>query len=94
MRLARVDVPGFDHSLVTMGSKQRRIPAGEFKAKCLALLDEVATTGISIVVTKYGKPVAKVVPLRAADELPDLRGSVVREGDIVSPIDVRWKTKP
>jgi prevent-host-death family protein len=79
---------------MTMASKQRRIPAGEFKAKCLALLDEVAATGATIVVTKYGKPVAKVVPLRTGDELPDLRGSVVREGDIVSPIDVRWKTKP
>ena len=77
-----------------MGSTQRRMPAGEFKAKCLALLDEVAATGTSIVVTKYGKPVAKVVPLHDGDELPDLRGSVVREGDIVSPIDVRWKTKP
>ncbi|HLQ37059.1 MAG TPA: type II toxin-antitoxin system Phd/YefM family antitoxin [Planctomycetota bacterium] len=71
--------------------KQRRIPAGEFKARCLALLDEVAATGTSIVVTKYGKPVAKVVPLGEADDLPTLRGSVVREGDIVSPIDVRWK---
>ena len=74
-----------------MGFKQRRIPAGEFKARCLALLDEVAATGTSIVVTKYGKPVAKVVPLGDADDLPTLRGSVVREGDIVSPIDVRWK---
>src|SRR5712675_1714218 len=86
-----VDAPHHDHRLVTMVFKQRRIPAGEFKARCLALLDEVAATGTSIVVTKYGKPVAKVVPLGEADDLPTLRGSVVREGDIVSPIDVRWK---
>jgi prevent-host-death family protein len=76
-----------------MGFKQRRIPAGEFKAKCLALLDEVASTGATLVVTKHGKPVAKVVPLGADDDVPTLRGSVVREGDIVSPIDVRWKRR-
>jgi prevent-host-death family protein len=75
---------------MTMATRGRRIPAGEFKAKCLALLDEVANTGETLVVTKFGKPVAKVVPFHD-DDLPDLRGSVVREGDIVSPIDERWK---
>lgn len=79
---------------MTMSFKQRHIPAGEFKARCLALLDEVASTGATLVVTKYGKPVAKVVPLGPAEDVPTLRGSVVREGDIVTPIDVRWKPKP
>jgi len=78
---------------VTMSFKQRRIPAGEFKAKCLALLDEVASTGTSLIVTKYGKAVAKVVPLAEGDGRTSLRGSVVKEGDLVSPIDVRWKSK-
>ena len=40
----------------------RTIPASEFKAKCLALLDEVAETRETIVVTKRGKPVARVEP--------------------------------
>ena len=40
----------------------RTIPAGEFKARCLALLDEVSRTGEEIIVTKRGKPVARVVP--------------------------------
>lgn len=40
----------------------REIKAGEFKAKCLKLLDEVAETGEPIVVTKHGKPVACVKP--------------------------------
>jgi len=73
-----------------MATRPRRIPAGEFKAKCLALLDEVAHTGETLVVTKFGKPVAKVVAVED-DDGPDLRGSVVREGDIVSPIDEHWK---
>jgi prevent-host-death family protein len=52
---------------------KRTIPASQFKAKCLALLDEVAATGESIVVTKRGKPVAQVVP---AEEPRSLIGTV------------------
>jgi prevent-host-death family protein len=52
----------------------RTIPAGRFKAQCLRLLDEVAETGETIVVTKRGKPVAKVEPI---DEPPSLAGSVI-----------------
>jgi len=39
------------------------IQASEFKARCLALLDDVAATHESIVITKHGKPVARVVPI-------------------------------
>jgi prevent-host-death family protein len=46
---------------------QRRMAAGEFKAKCLGIMDEVQETGIPLVVTKRGKPVIRVVPIRAAD---------------------------
>ncbi len=42
----------------------RTIPAGEFKAKCLAILDEVNATGEPVLITKRGKPVARVdVPI-------------------------------
>ena len=40
----------------------RVISAGEFKAKCLQLMDEVNSTGIPIVITKRGKPVSRLVP--------------------------------
>lgn len=50
----------------------RRITASEFKAKCLALLDEVAEKNATLVVTKRGKPVARVVP---AEEPRSLIGS-------------------
>jgi prevent-host-death family protein len=63
----------------------RQLPAWRFKAQCLALLDEVAETGIAIVVTKGGRPVARVVPI--PDRAPDLKGSIVREGDLLAPID-------
>jgi prevent-host-death family protein len=52
----------------------RTIPAAQFKARCLKLLDEVAETGETIVVTKRGKPVARIEP---AAEPPSLKGSVV-----------------
>ena len=42
----------------------RQIKASEFKAKCLALMDEVARTGNPLVITKNGKPVAELVPHR------------------------------
>jgi prevent-host-death family protein len=73
-----------------MVKKLRTVPAGEFKAQCLALLDDVADHGETIVVTKRGKPIAKVVPI---DEVraDSLRGSIVREKDIVSPLGQRWK---
>ncbi len=44
----------------------REIRASDFKARCLALLDEVAQTRTSIVVTKRGRPVARLVPLGPA----------------------------
>jgi len=40
----------------------KTMPASEFKAKCLALMDEVARTGASITITKNGKPVAQLAP--------------------------------
>lgn len=67
----------------------REVPAGEFKAKCLALLDEVAASGRDLVVTKRGRPVAKVVPIRE-ERRRSLRGSIVFESDIVSPIGETW----
>ena len=69
-------------------SKERRIPAGRFKATCLALLDEVAATRRSVVVTKRGRAVARVVPID--ETTPDLSGSVVSEGDLIGPLDEAW----
>ena len=70
---------------------QATIGAGEFKAKCLKLLDQVAETRETLVITKHGKPVAKLVPIREhGDFVGSMKGSVVWMGDIISPIDVEW----
>jgi prevent-host-death family protein len=73
----------------------KTIPAGQFKAKCLALLDEVARTHEQLVVTKHGKPVACLIPyLKPEHELSNpLKGSVIFEADIVSPIDEEWEAE-
>jgi prevent-host-death family protein len=61
--------------------------AGQFKATCLAVMDEVQKTGREIIVTKRGKPVAKMVPLEPAkDEIFGfLKGKIKIKGDIVKP---------
>jgi prevent-host-death family protein len=68
------------------------IGAGEFKAKCLQLLDEVAASRQPFVITKHGKPVAKLVPMPPAVKLRGaLAGTVLYEGDIVSPLENDWE---
>jgi prevent-host-death family protein len=51
-------------SAAVTGTKE--IAAGEFKAKCLRLIDEVSQTGQELVITKRGKPTAKLIPFRKA----------------------------
>lgn len=68
---------------------ERSIAAGEFKAKCLELLDRVARDGGTLVVTKRGRPVAKVVPIEPTARR-SLRGSVRYLADIVQPLGDDW----
>lgn len=66
----------------------KKMAAGEFKAKCLAIMDEVQLKRQAVIITKRGKPVAKLVPIDCADDdifgFLEGKGRVV--GDIVSPI--------
>jgi prevent-host-death family protein len=67
------------------------IAAGEFKAKCLKLLDEVAKKRQPLLITKHGKPVAQLVPVPAEKNIVgSMKGSVLWMGDIISPTDVEW----
>ena len=71
----------------------RMIKASEFKAKCLKLMDEVAENGEEIVITKNGKPVAKLTAFRKPLEswFGRDRDILKINGDIISPIDVEWE---
>lgn len=79
-------------TILTMSAKPRQMPAGEFKAKCLSVLDQVQRTGKTVVVTKRGRPVAQLVPL-SSDDSSSLHGSVVYEEDLLSPIDAEWNAR-
>jgi prevent-host-death family protein len=66
----------------------KKMAAGEFKVHCLAVMDEVQSKRESVLITKRGKPVAKLVP---ADNTKDdifgfLKGKVTILGDVVSPV--------
>lgn len=74
-------------------SREKTIPAGEFKAKCLSLMDEVERTGEPLVITKRGRPVARLVPEppRRESLFGSMRGSAIIKGDIISPLDEPWE---
>ncbi len=65
----------------------KKMAAGVFKANCLAVMDEVHAKHETVVITKHGKPVAKLVPAgRQVDDIFGfLRGKVTITGDVVSP---------
>ncbi len=68
------------------------VGAGEFKVKCLQLLDEVAASRQPLVITKFGKPVAQLVPMPPTVKLRGaLEGTVLFEDDIVSPLENEWE---
>lgn len=70
----------------------KTIQASRFKATCLQLMDEVASTGETVVITKNGRPVAQLVPVRVIPKTLFGRdkGKIEILGDIISPIDVTW----
>ena len=80
----------YDHGNVTMVMAERTVTASRFKAQCLAMLDEVAATGEEIVVTKRGRPVARLV---AVGPPAGLSGSVtfhVSDEELLAPLEERW----
>ncbi|MEA3041703.1 MAG: hypothetical protein QOC65_1192 [Sphingomonadales bacterium] len=75
----------------------KSIGAAQFKAHCLRILDEVDRTGEPVTITKRGKPIAEVNPVKAAERrsvIGAMQGSVIRIGDIISPAyEQRWNAE-
>ena len=74
----------------------RTMAAGKFKATCLAVMDEVQAKREPVVITKNGKPVAKLVPILPEDRDPLFgfyKGKLEIPGDVMSPIysDEEWE---
>jgi prevent-host-death family protein len=74
---------------MTIGGIMQEISISEFKAKCLSLLEQVRATKKPIRITRFGKPVAEVVPPTAVVDREDWIGSMEGTfeilGDIISP---------
>jgi prevent-host-death family protein len=73
-----------------------QVPAGEFKARCLQLIEAVRRRQCEVVITKRGRPVAKLVPLDEPAPRPlfgYLKGSVTVTGDIVAPVGDAWEVE-
>jgi len=74
-------------------TRKMQIPAGEFKAKCLQLMDLVDSKRVEVEITKRGRPIARLVPIEKHEKLFGcLEGSVTYHADIVEPIDVDWES--
>lgn len=69
--------------------------AADFKARCLELMDAVERTGRSVVVTKRGRPVAVLGPVRVrrTSAFGFMKGRIQVLGDIVAPVDVDWNAE-
>jgi prevent-host-death family protein len=63
----------------------KQMRASIFKARCLAVMDDVQATGEPVIVTKRGKPVVKIVPIRP--EKDDIFGFMADKFDIVGDIE-------
>jgi prevent-host-death family protein len=77
-------VPGADELVVS---------AAEFKTHCLQLMDRVQQERTEVVVTRYGRPVARLVPYEAEEAVSPfgvLRGTVTFHGDLVAPTGEAW----
>jgi len=73
-----------------------KIAAGKFKIHCLKLMDDVQKNHQEIIITKRGKPVARLVPVDNTPPSPlfgYLKGSVDIDGDITIPLQETWNAE-
>jgi antitoxin (DNA-binding transcriptional repressor) of toxin-antitoxin stability system len=70
------------------------IAISKFKATCLAALERVRKTGQPLRVTRFGRPIADIVPPRdeqRCDWMGSMAGTATIEGDLCEPIDAGWE---
>ena len=75
---------------------KKEIAAGEFKARCLQIMDEVDRDGIEVTITKRGRPVARLLPVRVEKQSPFgwMKGQGRILGDIVNSDPEDWPERP
>jgi prevent-host-death family protein len=91
--MSRKKRPGGSSRISYLMAQPRAVGATEFKAHCLELVSEVERLRTEIVITKHRKPVARLVPVAyaATRVCGALKGMILHEGDLVSPLDVQWE---
>jgi prevent-host-death family protein len=74
----------------------KSVPATEFKTRCLALLEEVRQTRRPLLVTRHGKPVVEISPYVSKNtaRVNPLKGSIVFQDDLLSPLEETWDSAP
>ncbi len=72
--------------------RETQVTASDFKTRCLELMDTVRDRRETIIITKRGAPVAKLVPVeeKRPNAVGSMKGTVLWYGDLISPIDVEW----
>lgn len=68
----------------------KKMTASKFKAECLAVLDDVAAHGEEVVVTKRGKPVARLLPVQEPSPLLGSVKQLVDDDALVEPLGIDW----
>ena len=69
---------------------QKVVTATHFKAHCLRLLEDVRRSRQRLVVTRHGRPVAEIGPPAAGDVPNSLKGSILQQDDLLSPVAGTW----
>ena len=87
--MVRLTIPP-SYASAMASTNEPTVPASVFKARCLALLDEVAATHRSLLVTKHGVPVARVVPIDVADATTDSVTLLADDDDAYFTTDGSW----
>ena len=71
---------------------KKKVSITEFKSKCLSNMRDLDKKGAHIIITKHGKSIAEVQPvLKSESETNPLKGSVLLQKDIISPIETEWE---
>jgi prevent-host-death family protein len=81
---------------MTIKESRMMLSAAEFKSKCLKIMDEVNNTHEEVVITKHGKPVAKLVPYSEKPAKPFfgyMKNSVKVTGDITESLHESWNAE-
>lgn len=71
---------------------EKHMQAGQFKAECLKVMDEVQATGKEIVITKRRVPIVRLTPIKRKKNrlFGSMRGTIHIKRDIISPIGEIW----